>query len=101
MPFFSKTQSFFRNFLSTRRVDADLDEEVRAHLALLTDDNLRAGMTRVAAERAARLELGGIEQVKEQVREQRIGKWLNSFLADSASPCASSARLRDLPWLPS
>ena len=82
MPFLSKTQSFFRNLFTTRSVDADLDEEVRSHLALLTDDNLRSGMSPVAAERAARLELGGIEQVKEQVREQRIGKWLNSFLAD-------------------
>ena len=82
MRFFSKTQSFFRNLFSLRGVDADLDAEVRSHLALLTDDHLRAGMTQAAAERAARLELGGIEQVKERVREERIGNWLNSFLAD-------------------
>jgi hypothetical protein len=34
------------------------------------------------AERAARIELGGIEQVKEQVREEGIGNWLYSVLAD-------------------
>jgi Domain of unknown function (DUF4262) len=28
------------------------------------------------AERAARIELGGLEQLKEQVREQRFGNWL-------------------------
>jgi predicted permease len=94
VPLFSKTQSLFRNLFSTRSVDADLDEEVRSHLALLTDDNLRAGMTPVAADRAARLELGGIEQVKEQVREERIGNWLNSFLLD----CRFAARqLRTAP----
>jgi putative ABC transport system permease protein len=39
-------------------------------------------MTPDEAERAALLELGGIEQVKEQVREQRLGNWLLSVYAD-------------------
>jgi predicted permease len=34
------------------------------------------------AQRAARIELGGIEQVKEQVREERLGNWLHSVLSD-------------------
>ena len=82
MPLLAKGRSLLRNLLSSRRVDADLDREVRAHLDLLIDENLRAGMGRAEAERAARLELGGVEQVKEQVRDHRLGNWLQSVFGD-------------------
>ena len=82
MPLLAKVQSFLRNLLSTRRADVELDREVHSHLELLTDENIRAGMPSKEAERAARLELGGIEQVKEQVREERLGNWLHSVFSD-------------------
>jgi putative ABC transport system permease protein len=82
MLIFVKIQSYLRNFLLRSRVEADLQQEVHAHLEMLTDDNVRAGMDRNEAERAARIELGGIEQVKEQVREQRMGNWIHSVLSD-------------------
>ena len=82
MPLFVKARSFLRNLLSTRRVEVDLDQEVHAHLELLTEENMRAGMPPKEAQRAARIELGGIEQVKEQVREDRLGNWLHSVLSD-------------------
>jgi putative ABC transport system permease protein len=82
MPLMAKVQSFLRNLLSTRRADVELDREVHSHLELLTDENIRAGMPSKEAERAARLELGGIEQVKEQVREERLGNWLHSVFSD-------------------
>jgi hypothetical protein len=73
MPLLVKAGSFLRNLFSSRRADADLDEEVRSHLELLTDENIRAGMSPAEGRRAARIELGGIEQVKEHVREARVG----------------------------
>lgn len=79
---FSRTRSFLRNFFLRRSVEEDLEREVRSHVELLADENMRAGMNPQEAERAARIELGGIEQVKEQVREQRIGNWLRSILSD-------------------
>src|SRR5215831_4926880 len=82
MPFVSKTRSFLRNLLSTRSVEQDLDQEVRSHLQLLIDENIRAGMSLKQAERAARMELGGAEQVKEQVRQARFGNWLHSLISD-------------------
>jgi putative ABC transport system permease protein len=82
MPLFVKVRSFLRNMVSFRRVEVDLDEEVHAHLEMLAEEKVRAGMTPEEAQRAARIELGGIEQVKEQVREERIGHWLNSVMAD-------------------
>lgn len=82
MALLTKARSLLRNLCSLRGVENDLDEEVHSHLQMLTDESVRAGMSRNEAERAARIELGGIEQVKEQVREQRLGNWLNSVSAD-------------------
>jgi predicted permease len=82
MAFFAKMRRFLRNVISRRRVDADLDSEVRTHLALLKEEYIHKGMRLHEAARASRIELGGIEQVKEQVRKQRFGDWLNSVLSD-------------------
>ncbi len=82
MPLFTKARNFLRNMFSSRSVDADLEQEVHSHLEMLTEENLRDGMSPGEAQRAARIELGGIEQLKEQVREQRLGNWLHSVLAD-------------------
>ena len=83
MPLFQKAQSFLRNLFTFNRIETDLDHEVHSHLEMLTEENLRAGMPPVAALRAAQLELGGMEQVKEGVRDARIGNWLNAFVSDS------------------
>jgi putative ABC transport system permease protein len=82
MALFVKVRSFLRNLFWTRRVEADLDQEVRSHLEMLTDENIRAGMSPQEAQRFARIELGGIEQVKDQVREQRLGNYLHSVVSD-------------------
>ena len=82
MPFFPKAASLLRNLFMTRRVEQELDLEVRSHLQLLIDENLRAGMPLREAHRAARIELGGAEQVKQQVREQQLGDSLHSWISD-------------------
>jgi putative ABC transport system permease protein len=82
MPLLVKARSFLRNLFSSHRVGVDLDQEVHSHLELLIEENIRAGMPPHEAQRAARIELGGIEQVKEQVREQRLGSWLHSVFSD-------------------
>ena len=75
-------RSFLRNVFFSTRQEVELDEEVRAHLDLLTEENIQAGMTPEHARRAARMELGGVEQVKEEVRQASRGNWLRSVLAD-------------------
>ena len=82
MPLFVKARSFLRNIFLSRRMDVDLDQEVRSHLELLIAENIRAGMPPHDAERAARIELGGVEQVKEQVRDSRTGAFLDSLRQD-------------------
>src|SRR5580658_9211121 len=82
MPLLVKGQSFLRNLIFTRRVDADLDQEVRSHLEMLIEEKIRAGMLSSEAQRAARIELGGVEQVKIHVRDSRTGAFLDSLVLD-------------------
>jgi len=82
MPMLAKARSFLRNLFSSRRVDTDLDQEIHAHLEMLIEEKISAGMTREDARRVSLIELGGMEQVKERVREVRIGTWLQSVVAD-------------------
>jgi predicted permease len=82
MPVLAKARSFLRNLFLSRRVEVDLDKEVHSHLELLIAENIRAGMPPTEAQRVARIELGGIEQVKELVREERMGDWLHSVISD-------------------
>ena len=53
-----------------------------SHLEMLIEENIRAGMPPREAQRAARIELGGVEQVKEQVHDSRTGAFLDSLLQD-------------------
>jgi hypothetical protein len=71
------------NLLHRKRKERELDEEVRAHELLLADEKIRAGVNPQEAHRQARLELGGLEQLKEQVREVRPGHVLGTFLQDA------------------
>jgi predicted permease len=69
---------FIRAFLSritslfhAGRLDSDLDEELRSHIDLATEENLNRGMSWQQARTAALRSLGGITQTKEAYRSQR------------------------------
>lgn len=53
-----------------RRVEAELDEELRFHLEQEVDKHLRAGLSPAEAHRRARIAFGGVERFKEQAREE-------------------------------
>ncbi|MGH7576116.1 MAG: ADOP family duplicated permease [Longimicrobiales bacterium] len=74
--------SLWRNVVHRERVDRDLDDELRAAFELLVEEKLRAGMRPKDARRAALIELGGIESIKEQVRAARAGAFIDSLLRD-------------------
>jgi putative ABC transport system permease protein len=82
MPLLLKVRSVLRNLFLSRRVEVDLDKEVHSRLEMMVEENIRGGMQPKDALRAARIELGGIEQVKEQVRERRVGNWFRSVISD-------------------
>src|SRR5262249_49785705 len=62
--------------------EREIAEEVNAHLSLLVEEKVRSGMKPDEAERAAHIELGGVEQVKELVRDARAGAWLDTLVRD-------------------
>lgn len=82
MLFILKIRSILRNLIFRGRVDAGLEYEVQAHFEMVKEEHIRKGMPLDEAERAARIELGGLKQLKEQVREQRLGDWLQSVISD-------------------
>ena len=74
--------SVLRNVFRRKRQERELDEEVRAHEQLLTDEKVRTGLSLEESQRQARIELGGVEQVKEQVREVRAGHLVETLFQD-------------------
>jgi putative ABC transport system permease protein len=82
MPLLNRLDSLRRNVFARPRVERDLDDELRAHLDQLTLEKRREGMGAADARRAACLELGGLEQVKEEVRQVRTGHMLEELLGD-------------------
>jgi putative ABC transport system permease protein len=65
-----------------RRSERELDAEVRSYIDALVEEKILSGMTRQEAVRAARIEAGGIEQVKEEIRQARSGAWFDTLLQD-------------------
>jgi predicted permease len=59
------------DLLFSRRRERRLDEEIRTHLDLLTDQYVADGMPPAEARQAARRSFGGVDQVKEAYRDQR------------------------------
>jgi len=82
MDILHRAASCLRNLFARDRADGDLDVEVRGYLDALVAEKVRAGMTTEAAERAARIELGGIEAVKENVRDVRVGATIDVLSRD-------------------
>jgi predicted permease len=64
------------------RRDAELSDEIRTHLDWLTDNYIRRGLAPRAARAAARREFGGVDQIKEQYRDQRGWPWLDALAQD-------------------
>jgi hypothetical protein len=63
------------NFTTRRRGDARLREEMESHLAIQTEENIRAGMAPAEARRHARLKFGAMEAVREDYHaEERHGR---------------------------
>jgi putative ABC transport system permease protein len=70
--------TFFQNIFGRKRVE----QELSSYLALVAAEKVRGGMAPEEALRAARQDLGGIEQVKENVRDIRIGAFMDTLMQD-------------------
>ncbi len=75
---FTRLQALFRK----RRLEEELDAELRAHLDALSEENIRRGMSPEEARYAARRDFGGVEQTKEAYREQRGLPLIDALVQD-------------------
>src|SRR5262249_30637475 len=73
---------FVRNLLRRDRVERDLSDEIDGYVDLLIEEKVAQGMSPDDARRAARLGIGRIEQVKEHVRDVRVGASLDVLCQD-------------------
>jgi len=80
------------NLLYKRQLERDLDDEIGSFLDLLVDEKVRKGIRPDLARRAARIEIGGLEKAKEQVREARGGAWLEALWRDLRYSAAALVR---------
>jgi predicted permease len=77
-----RLRAVLRRWVGGGATDAELSEELRAFVDQDTESKIRSGMTAADARRAALIELGGAEQVKEHVRESRAGAGWESIGRD-------------------
>ena len=82
MPLLSRLSSFLRRLANRATQDSDLDDEIRFHVEMLAQEQIREGVAPREAYRTARLKFGGSDQVKERVREARVGAWFDTLLQD-------------------
>ena len=78
----SRVISLTRNLLRRRRVEGELDAEVRGYLELLVDEKVADGLSVKEARRMAKVELGGETQVRQAVRDGRVGAGVEMLWQD-------------------
>ncbi len=71
-----------RGLSPARPANDEIAAELESHLQLHIDDNLRVGMTPQEARRHALLQLGGLEQTQQTVRERSTLPWFEYLLQD-------------------
>src|SRR5919106_944418 len=65
-----------------RKLDDELDEEIKSHLEMQVEDNVRRGMSFAEARYAAQRSFGGVDQIKEVYRDRRGVPLVESSLQD-------------------
>jgi hypothetical protein len=78
-PLIKRLRTIFRR----TRVERELDAELRFHLDMLAAQNVALGMSPQDARRAARQTFGGVEQVKDEVRDTWIARVLETAAQDA------------------
>src|SRR4051812_30657273 len=83
-----------RAVLRREQLESEVDEEMRLHIDLATEDYLRRGLTTDEARRLARVKFGSVEASKDALRDARGSVWLRGLFHDSRFA------LRALRWEP-
>lgn len=79
---FRKVASYVHALLHKDKVERDMDQELRFHLEMEIEANVKRGMSLTEARREALLKFGGLEKVKEECRDVRGAPLVESLLQD-------------------
>jgi predicted permease len=82
MPQFRAWFSRLSGLFNRDRRNAEIAEEIQQHVDLLTERNIAAGMPADEARTAALRQFGGVEQIRETARDERIWRWADEFFQD-------------------
>ncbi len=74
--------SLLRNLVCSHELERALNDELQSAIDLLTEEKMKDGLALAEARRQALIELGGVDQVKEEVRAKRTGHWIEDFSRD-------------------
>lgn len=74
--------SWLRRLFARKRLESDMEKELRFHLETQVAEKMRSGIPESEARRLTRLEFGGIDQIKEDCRESRGTLWLEYCVQD-------------------
>ena len=83
LAFFNTIAARIRGFLRPGDIESDFDQEMAVHLEMAEEDGLRRGLTVEEARRAARVQLGGVTQLRESWRAAWGLPWLDGFVLDA------------------
>lgn len=75
-------RAFWNNIFRRNRLDDELDEELSAYAELLSAEKMKSGMSSGDAYWAARREMGGVDQIRQGVRDIRAGALLERIAQD-------------------
>jgi len=73
----SRLRALWNNLFHRRQLDRDLSEELEAYEELVAAEKLQVGMDSEEARGYARRQTGGIDQVLQNVRDVRMGVWID------------------------
>ena len=74
--------SWWRRLRRRDRLEGELDRELRDHVERQVAEHVRAGMSEREARRRARLDFGGLDQIKELCRDARGTRWIDDLGRD-------------------
>ena len=82
MSFFCRLTACLRNLFQRKRVEQAISDELTEAFDALVEQKIDEGASEAEARRWAAMQLGGVEQLKEQVREVSAGYYIECFLRD-------------------
>jgi predicted permease len=88
----TRINRFFRNLLNRDQLENVLGEELDGYIDEMTDRKVRAGMAPAEARRQALMEAGGVDRVKEEVRDAWLGNAVDTALRDVRYACRTLRR---------